>query len=74
MVEKAGEIVAHFKCTIAVLPRSTVILAGDLPFAKERFNSEKTIQNKEIQDLLASSLWKKEEKKKPSKKEEGKAE
>jgi curved DNA binding protein len=33
LVEKAGEIVAQFKCTIAVQQRSTVVLAGNIPFA-----------------------------------------
>jgi methionine aminopeptidase len=45
LVEKANEFVAQFKCTVAVLPRSTIILAGDLTFAKERFESDKTINN-----------------------------
>ena len=45
LVEKAGEYVAQFKCTIAVLPRSTVILAGDIPIAKDRYQSEKAINN-----------------------------
>jgi len=30
IVEKHGEIIAHFKCTIAVQPKSTVVLAGNL--------------------------------------------
>ena len=50
LVEKAGEYVAQFKCTVAVQQRSTVILAGDITFAKERYASEKSIQSKELQD------------------------
>ena len=64
LIEKPGEFVAQFKCTIAVQQRSTVILAGSLPFPKERFESEKSVQSKELQDLVAGELWKKEEKKK----------
>lgn len=43
LIEKPGELVAQFKCTIAVLPKSTVILAGDLPFPVERFETDKKI-------------------------------
>jgi len=74
LVEKAGEFVAHFKSTIAVLPRSTAVLAGDIPFAAERYESEKKIGNAELATLIASDLWKKEDKKKAAKKEEGKKE
>ena len=64
LVEKNGELVAQFKCTIAVLPKSTVILSGDLPFPKERFETEKKISDLELISLLESDLWKKEDKKK----------
>lgn len=47
-VEKAGEFVAQFKCTVAVQQRSTVILSGDVTFAKDRFESEKSVQDKAI--------------------------
>jgi hypothetical protein len=67
LVEKAGELVAQFKCTIAVLPKSTVILAGDLPFDKTKFETIKSIQNEEVKTLIAQDLWKKEEKKKAKK-------
>lgn len=70
LVEKAGEIVAQFKCTIAILPRSTVILAGDIPLNLERFETEKKVADQELIDLLQSELWKKEDKKKAAKKEE----
>lgn len=72
LVEKAGEFVAQFKCTIAVQQRSTVVLAGSVPLQKERYESEKSIKNKELQDLIASELWKKDEKKKDKKTEETK--
>jgi len=42
-VEKAGEFVAQFKATVAVLPKSTVILAGGIGFKRERYVSDKTI-------------------------------
>lgn len=70
LVEKPGEIVAQFKCTIAILPRSTVVLAGDIPFPKERFETEKKVNDVELISLLESDLWKKEDKKKAGKKEE----
>jgi curved DNA binding protein len=70
LVEKAGEFVAQFKCTIAILPRSTVILAGDVPVPVERYQSEKQIKDTELVSILDSELWKKEDKKKTAKKEE----
>jgi curved DNA binding protein len=72
LVEKPGEFVAQFKCTVAVLPRSTVVLAGDMPLAKERYETEKKIQNEELTNLIAGDLWKKEDKKKGKKEGEEK--
>lgn len=71
LTEKVGEIVAQFKSTIAVLPRSTVVLAGDLPLAA-RFESEKKIVDADLKALIDSELWKKEDKKKGKKEEEKK--
>lgn len=70
LVEKTGEYVAQFKCTIAVLPKSTVVLAGDLPLALERFETEKRVNDVELINLLESELWKKEDKKKATKKDD----
>ena len=56
-----------------MLPRSTVVLSGDLPLAA-RFNSDKTIADAELAALIASDLWKKEDKKKAAKKDEEKKE
>ncbi len=67
LFEKPGEIVAQFKVTIVVLPRSTQILCGDVEFDEERFEPEKKIESEEIKKLLAQDLWKKEEKKKEKK-------
>jgi len=39
-------------------------LAGNAPFNTARFESEKKIENAEINALIAGELWKKEEKKK----------
>mmetsp|Transcript_24691 Transcript_24691/g.24252 ORF Transcript_24691/g.24252 Transcript_24691/m.24252 type:complete len:228 (+) Transcript_24691:462-1145(+) len=63
-IEKPTDFVAQFKCTIAILPRSTVVLCGNQPFNVERFETEKKIENEELKALLASELWKKEEKQK----------
>lgn len=69
LTEKAGEFVAQFKCTIAVLPRSTVVLAGDIPLAA-RYESDKKIEDAELSKLIASDLWKKEDKKKAAAKKD----
>jgi len=62
--EKAGEVVAQFKSTVAVLPRSTVVLAGALPFDTERFAPTDSIQTESVKELVNRELWKKEDKKK----------
>jgi len=62
--EKEGEYVAHFHTTIAVQPRSTAILSGNIPIDLSRFESEKSIKNEELKALLASDLWKDEKAKK----------
>ena len=64
LTDKPGEIVAQFKVTVAVLKRSTAIIAGNLPFQVEKFNSEKKVQKEDLVELLAKDLWKKEDKKK----------
>ena len=73
LTEKAGEFVAHFKTTVVVLPRSTVVLAGEIPLAA-RFESEKKIVDAELSALISRELWKKEDKKKTVKKEDEKKE
>ncbi len=70
--EKIGEIVAQFKTTIAVLPKSTQVLAGDIPVTVARYEPEKKVEDAELKDLLAKDLWKKEEKKEKKKVEEKK--
>ena len=64
--EKKGEFVAQFKATIAVQPKSTAILCGARALA-DGCNSEKKIKSEELNALIASDLWKKEEKKKEKK-------
>jgi len=73
LTEKVGEFVAQFKGTVAVLPRSTVVLAGDIPLAA-RYETEKTLVDQDLVALIASDLWKKEDKKKVAKKDDEKKE
>jgi methionine aminopeptidase len=71
LVEKNGEFVAQFKCTIAILPKSTIVLAGgDLLLPVERFETEKKVNDVELISILESDLWRKDDKKKAAKKEE----
>jgi methionine aminopeptidase len=71
LVEKTGEFVAQFKCTVAILPKSTIVLAGgDLLLPVERFETEKKVNDVELISILESDLWKKDDKKKAAKKEE----
>ena len=62
--EKAGDFVAQFKSTVVVLPKSTQVIAGNLEFNAANFESEHSVKNEDLKKLLASDLWKKEEKKK----------
>jgi curved DNA binding protein len=68
LTEKAGEYVAQFKCTIAVLPKSLSVIAGNIDFDTSKLESEHSVKNEDLKALLAQDLWKKEEKgKKPKK-------
>lgn len=62
LVEKEGEFVAHFKSTIAILPRSTAVLAGALPFDSARYEATAThsIKNEEVKTMITKDLWKKQ--------------
>ena len=60
--EKNGEFVAHFKCTIAVLPKSTAILAGDIKFDATKMKCENVLKDAEMKTLIASDMWVKEKK------------
>ena len=64
LTEKEGEFVAHFMCTVAVQPRSTAILAGNLPVDTARYESEHSIKDEGFKTLLARDLWKDEKAKK----------
>lgn len=44
---------AQFHCTIAVQPRSTGLIAGNIPFDVSRFESEHSIKDEELKALLA---------------------
>lgn len=66
--EKAGEFVAQFKATVVVQPKSTAILCGGKAlFGADGFVSDKKL-DADSAALVASELWKKEEKKKAAKK------
>jgi len=62
--EKEGEFVAHFKRTIALLPKSTATLAGDLPLDVAQFKGENALKDEAMKALVASEMWKREDKKK----------
>ena len=69
LAEKKGEFVAQFKATIAVQPKSTAILCGARAL-NDGVKSDKSVKNEELKALIASELWKKEEKKKEKKTKE----
>lgn len=61
--EEKGELVAHWKADVAVLPNGTVFLSGNLPFDASRFETDNKIVAQELSDLLALSMDLKEQKK-----------
>lgn len=62
--EKTGEVVAQFKSTVAVLPRSTVVLAGAVSFDEAKYVPEVTLGDGPAKALVTRELWKKDDKKK----------
>ena len=67
IAEKEGEYVAQFKFTVMITKGKTTALNG-LPLDESLFKSEHQIKDQAILDLLAQSMDKKEQKKKPSQK------
>ena len=62
LAEKKGEYVAQFKATIALQPKSTAILCGARALNSDGLETDKSVKNEELKALIASELWKKEEK------------
>jgi hypothetical protein len=62
--EKDGEFIAQFKATVVVQPKSTVILCGGRALDRSGLECDKKIKDAELAALIASDLWKKEDKKK----------
>ena len=62
--EKNDDFVAHFKSIIAILPRSTAVISGNIAFYETRFAGDHFIKSEELKTLISSALWKKEDKKK----------
>lgn len=61
--EKDGEFIAQFKGTVVVQPKSTVILCGGKALDKTGLECDKKIKDEKLAALIASDLWKKEDKK-----------
>jgi len=60
--DKKGEFIAQFKATVAINPKSTSILCGGKPLVnKDGYSTEKKIESKELNDLIARDLWKAEQ-------------
>ena len=61
--EKPGEFVAQFKATVVVQPRSTAVICGNTPLDVARYQSEHSVSDPALQELLAKDLWSKPKKK-----------
>jgi curved DNA binding protein len=62
LTEKAGEFIAHFKYTVAIMKNGISVIAG-LPLKTENFKSEHKIDNETLVALLAQSTTKEDQKK-----------
>jgi len=62
--EKAGEFVAHFKSTIAVLPKSTAVLCGQHDMDASKFKPESDLKDADLKAIIERPLWVREKAKK----------
>ncbi|CAI2372327.1 unnamed protein product [Moneuplotes crassus] len=61
--EEKGEVVAHWKATVAVMANGTIFLSGNMDLNKDKFETDNTIESQELKDLLALSMGIKDQKK-----------
>ena len=61
--EKKGEIVAHWKASVAVLANGTIFISGQQPFDRSRYETDQKVEDKELAALLEVSMDLKEQKK-----------
>jgi curved DNA binding protein len=61
--EKKGEVVAHWKASVAVLANGTIFISGNIPFDASKVETDKKIEDKELAQLLEVSMDLKEQKK-----------
>ena len=61
--DEKGEVVAHWKADVAVLPNGTIFLSGDLPFDASKFETDNKVVSQELSELLALSMDLKDQKK-----------
>jgi len=65
---KQGEFVAHFKSTVAALPKSTAVLCGEAEFDEKKMKCGNELKNVELKALIARDLFVREKKTKEVKK------
>jgi curved DNA binding protein len=68
LYERDGELVAQFKFTVLLMPNGPMKITG-LPFEMDNYQSEYSVQDEELKNLLASSVSRKAAKKKKKKAE-----
>lgn len=54
--EKVGEVVAQFQRTVAILPRSTVVLAGQIALDEARFEGDNKL-SAETSAMVTKDMW-----------------
>lgn len=72
--EEKGEVVAHWKATVAILANGTVFLSGNMDLDSAKFDTENSIESQELKDLLATSMDLKDQKKRRKEAEKKKKE
>lgn len=70
LIESEGEFIAHIKFTCLILPHGTVRITGDKLIDRANIQSEHTVQNQELLEILARGTSNKKKNNKKKKKKE----
>ena len=73
LCERESEVVAQFKFTVLLMPNGPMKITG-LPFDTAAYQSEYSVQDEEMKNMLAASVSRKAAKKKKKKAEKAAAE
>lgn len=64
LCDKKDAFVAQFGATVAILPKSTTVLSGNMALDSAAYVPDNKVENEEVAALIKRDLWAKEDKKK----------